>query len=82
MRIHGRLIVVAWLAALGSAGLIAAPVAGADCNDSSGTRVCSQGEIRGTNAPPPVRPTTGAFGTWCTSTNCFGGFGFGIAIAP
>ena len=79
-----RLVVLGWLAVLGSAGfMIAAPVAGADCNNSSGTTVCSQGEIRGTNAPPPQRPSHGAYGAWCTSTNCFpSNFGFGITLAP
>ncbi len=82
MRVHVRVAVLGWLAVLGSAAVVAAPIAGADCNDSSGTTVCSQGEIRGTDAPPPQRPSHGAFGTWCTSTGCFpSDYGFGI-VAP
>jgi hypothetical protein len=60
MRVLVRLAVSGWLVALGLAGLIAAPVASADCNDSSGTTVCAQGDIRGTHAPPPARPANGA----------------------
>lgn len=78
-----RIAVLGWLIALGSAGLIAAPVAGADCNDSSGTTVCSQGQIRGTDAPPPQRPSHGAYGTWCNATGCFSSnYGFGITLGP
>lgn len=83
MRVRVCLVGLGSLAVVGLAGVIGAPVAGAECNDSSGTRVCSQGEIRGTNAPPPERPTRGAYGTFCTSTNCFpSNFGFGIVVAP
>lgn len=88
MRIHVRRVVLGWLvlgwlAVLAAAGLSVAPVAGADCNNSSGTTVCSQGEIRGTDAGPPQRPIRGAYGTWCNDTGCFpSNFGFGITSAP
>ena len=49
MRMLARLAVPGCLVALGLAGLIAAPVAAADCNDSSGTTVCAQGDIRATD---------------------------------
>ena len=81
MRVLVRLAVPGWLVALGLAGLISAPSAAADCNDSSGTVVCAQGDIRGTHAPPPARPANGyGFGYGCGYI-CYGGFGgFPIVI--
>jgi len=70
------------LVALGLAGLIAAPVAVADCNDSSGTTVCAQGDIRGTHAPPPSRPAYGfGFGYGCGYI-CYGSFGSSVPVGP
>jgi hypothetical protein len=70
------------LVALGLAGLIAAPVATADCNDSSGTTVCAQGDIRGTHAPPPSRPAYGfGFGYGCGYI-CYGSFGSSVPVGP
>jgi hypothetical protein len=82
MSSHPHLALSACLAALGAAAVISAPVAAAACNDSSGTVVCAQGDIRGTNAPPPARGDLGAYGTWCNGNVCFSGGGFGIAVAP
>ena len=83
MRIHPQLTVPACLVVLGMAGVVGAPAAAATCNDSSGTTVCAQGEIRGTNAPPPARADFGpVFGAWCNARFCFGGSGFGIIVAP
>jgi hypothetical protein len=70
------------LAVLGTGAVLGAPVATAACNDSSGTVVCAQGDIRGTQGPPPSRGDLGAYGTWCNSNVCFSGGGFGIAVAP
>ncbi len=79
---HPRLAIPACLVALGAAGLFSAPTAAAGCNDSSGTVVCAQGDIRGTHGPPPARPDLGSYGTWCNGSVCFGGGGFGIVFAP
>lgn len=82
MRTFTRLAMPGWLVALGLAGLIAAPVAAADCNDSSGTTVCAQGGIRGTHAPPPSRPDYGfGFGYGCGYI-CYGGFGSSVPVGP
>jgi hypothetical protein len=83
MRILARLTVPGCLVVLGLAGLIAAPVAAADCNDSSATTVCAQGQIRGTHAPPPARPAYPyAFGYGCGYL-CYGGVGgSSIPIGP
>jgi hypothetical protein len=67
---------------LAVAGLIAAPVAAADCNDSSGTVVCAQGDIRGTHGAPPSRGELGSWGSFCSGNACFSGGGFGLALAP
>jgi hypothetical protein len=81
MRSLVRLAVSGWLVALGLAALISAPVAGADCNDSSGTVVCAQGDIRGTHAPPPARPAYGpGFGYGCGYLCYGGGGGFPLII--
>jgi hypothetical protein len=62
----------------GVLGVAGAPIAAAGCNDSSGTVVCAQGDIRGTHAQPPARPEPGpGYGTWCNS----GGLCFGPGIA-
>jgi len=89
MRLNPRLavsggIASGCIAALGLAGLVAAPTAAAGCNDSSGTVVCAQGEIRGTSGPPPSAPIQGAWGSWCNSTICYPGYtgGFGVWIGP
>lgn len=83
MRMHRSLAVSACLAVLGVTGALAAPTAAAACNDSSGTTVCAQGDIRGTHGPPPSRPGFGpVWGTWCNSEFCFGGSGIGISLAP
>jgi hypothetical protein len=82
MRMLAHLAIPGCLVALGLAGLIAAPVATADCNDSSGTTVCAQGDIRGTHAPPPSRPAYGfAFGYGCGYI-CYGGFGSSVPVGP
>ena len=58
------------------------PVAAADCNDSSGTTVCAQGDIRGTHAPPPSRPDYGfGFGYGCGYI-CYGSFGSSVPVGP
>ncbi|MDT5334809.1 MAG: hypothetical protein QOD90_314 [Mycobacterium sp.] len=67
---------------VGVAGLVGAPVAAAGCNDSSGTVVCAQGDIRGTHGPAPARSDLGAWGTWCNDSVCFSGGGLGIVVGP
>ncbi|MDX1892331.1 hypothetical protein [Mycolicibacterium sp. 050158] len=79
MRSIGIVSSVAMLAGL---ALVGAPEAAADCNDSSGTVVCAQGDIRGTHGAPPVRSSLGSYGTWCSSSACFTGGGFGIVLGP
>jgi hypothetical protein len=82
MRMLAHLAIPGCLVALGLAGLIAAPVATADCNDSSGTTVCAQGDIRGTHAPPPSRPAYGfGFGYGCGYI-CYGSFGSSVPVGP
>ena len=82
MRTFTRLAMPGWLVALGVAGLIAAPVAAADCNDSSGTTVCAQGDISGTHALPPSRPDYPfAFGSGCGYV-CYGGYGSSVPVGP
>lgn len=83
MQMLARLAVPGCLVALGMAGLIAAPVAAADCNDSSGTVVCAQGDIRGTHAPPPSRPDYPfAFGYGCGYV-CYGyGGASSVPVGP
>ena len=83
MRIDRRWAAPLGLAVLGLGGVIVAPTAAAACNDSSGTVVCAQGDIRGTNGPPPVAPSRGAWGTWCSTSVCYPGYvgsfgGFGV----
>jgi hypothetical protein len=81
MRILVRLAVPGFLVVLGLGGMITAPAAFADCNDSSGTTVCAQGDIRGTDAPPPARPPYAyAFGFGCGYL-CYGG-GVSLILAP
>jgi hypothetical protein len=71
------------LAVAGAVSVVAAPTAGAGCNDSSGTVVCAQGDIRGTHAPPPGRGTFGPiYGSWCNDQFCFAGSGPGLSIGP
>jgi hypothetical protein len=83
MRIRVRLAVPGCLVALGLAGLITAPMAAAECNDSSGTTVCAQGDIRGTHAAPPARPPFGyGFGYGCGYLCYGGGGGVSIAVGP
>jgi hypothetical protein len=83
MRILVRLAVPGCLVVLGVAGLIAAPVAAADCNASSGTTVCAQGDIRGTHAAPPARPPYGfGFGYGCGYICFGGGGGSSVPIGP
>lgn len=82
MRSKTRLVAPVLLGALVLAGLVSAPTAAAACNDSSGTTVCAQGEVRGTEAPPPAAPTHGAWGTWCSGGACYSNYsGLGI-FAP
>ncbi|HYO02549.1 MAG TPA: hypothetical protein VET27_12010 [Mycobacterium sp.] len=69
-------------AALGVAAFAGAPAASAGCNDSSGTVVCAQGDIRGTHAAPPARADLGAWGYWCNGSVCFSGGRFGIGLGP
>jgi hypothetical protein len=82
MRIDPRVVLPVCVVLLGAAGAIGAPAAAAGCNDSSGTVVCAQGDIRGTNAPPPVQPGLGSYGTWCNGNVCFPGNLFGVVIGP
>ena len=86
MRIQDRLTapvgLAGCLAALAVLGVVGAPTAAAGCNPSSGTVVCAQGEIRGTDAPPPVQPGLGPYGSWCNSRVCFPGNLFGVVVAP
>jgi hypothetical protein len=82
MQMHVRLALPVCLVALGAAGLVGAPSAAASCNDSSGTVVCAQGEIRGTNAPPPAMPGLGSYGSWCNGNVCFPGNLFSVVVAP
>jgi hypothetical protein len=83
MRILARLAMPVCLLALGLAGLTGAPVAAADCNNSSGTTVCAQGDIRGTHAPPPARPAYGfGFGFGCGYICFGGGGGSSVPIGP
>ncbi|WP_140698051.1 hypothetical protein [Mycolicibacterium hodleri] len=70
------------LGALVVAGVVGAPTAAAGCNQSSGTVVCAQGDIRGTEAPPPVQPELGSYGSWCNGNVCFPGSILGIVVAP
>jgi hypothetical protein len=82
MRMRARLALPICLAAIGMVGLPGAPMAAAGCNDSSGTVVCAQGDIRGTNAPPPALPDLGRYGSWCNGSVCFPGNILGVVIAP
>ncbi|MDP9167323.1 MAG: hypothetical protein M3O32_14880 [Actinomycetota bacterium] len=82
MRIDPRVVLPVCVVVLGVGGVIGAPAASAGCNDSSGTVVCAQGDIRGTNAPPPVQPGLGSYGTWCNGNVCFPGNLFGVVIGP
>ncbi len=77
MRIHPRRAISVSVA-LVAAGLVNAPMASAACNDSSGTTVCAQGDIRGTHGPPPAQPELGSYGTWCNANVCFNNGRFGI----
>jgi hypothetical protein len=72
------------LVPLAAAGLAFAPTAAAGCNDSSGTTVCAQGDIRGTHAGPPSRSTDGvAYGAWCGGNGfCYRGSGIAISLGP
>ncbi|MEU0497258.1 hypothetical protein [Mycobacterium sp. NPDC006124] len=82
MRIRRRWAVTVVTVGVAAAGLAAAPSAVAGCNDSSGTVVCAQGDIRGTDAPPPVQPGLGSYGTWCNGAVCFPGNLFGVVVGP
>ncbi|MGH3641205.1 MAG: hypothetical protein ACRDUX_19465 [Mycobacterium sp.] len=76
-------LVLAALIPLAAVGMVFAPAAGAGCNDSSGTIVCAQGDVRGTHAPPPQRPQYGpVYGAWCNGDLCFAGNGPGISVGP
>lgn len=82
MRIRHRLACLGGLLALGTVALVSTPVAAADCNNSSGTTVCAQGDVRGTHAGPPARPAYGpGFGYGCGYL-CYGGGGVVIFIGP
>ncbi|MBJ7339576.1 hypothetical protein [Mycolicibacterium sp.] len=70
------------LAALTMVGVAGAPAAAAGCNDSSGTVVCAQGDIRGTDAPPPAMPDLGSYGSWCNANVCFPGNIIGGFVGP
>lgn len=82
MGIHLRLAVTVATFGMAAAALVGAPAAVASCNDSSGTVVCAQGDIRGTDAPPPVQPGLGSYGTWCNGVICFPGGLFGVVTQP
>ena len=77
-----RLVVPVCLAVFAGIGLVGAPAAAAGCNDSSGTIVCAQGDIRGTDAPPPTMPYLGAYGSWCNASVCFPGNIRRVVVAP
>jgi hypothetical protein len=81
MPIHPRLV-LAVLFVMGVAVVGNAPVAAAGCNDSSGTVVCAQGDIRGTDAPPPIMPELGSYGSWCNASVCFPGNILGVVVGP
>ncbi|BBZ26274.1 hypothetical protein MMAD_05690 [Mycolicibacterium madagascariense] len=71
------------VAVLGAvAGLVGAPSAAAACNDSSGTVVCAQGDVRGTHAAPPSRGTLGSYGSFCSGTACYLDGGLGVVLGP
>ena len=82
MRIHQRWAVTVATFGMAAVALVGAPAAAAGCNDSSGTVVCAQGDIRGTDAPPPVLPGLGSYGTWCNDVICFPGGLFGVVTQP
>ena len=82
MRRHPRLALSACLFLLGVTGRAGAPMAVAGCNDSSGTVVCAQGDIRGTDAPPPIMPGLGSYGSWCNANVCFPGNILGVVVGP
>ncbi len=82
MRIDPRVVLPVCVVVLAAGGVIGAPAASAGCNDSSGTVVCAQGDIRGTNAPPPVKPELGSYGAWCNGNVCFPGNLLGVMNGP
>jgi hypothetical protein len=68
-------LILAALLPLAAVGMACAPTAAAGCNDSSGTTVCAQGDIRGTHAPPPARtPVVAIDGSFCSGGFCYGNF--------
>lgn len=72
---------LALLLPMAALGLAWAPEAAAGCNDSSGTTVCAQGDVRGTHAGPPARtPVVAIDGSFCSNEFCYGGFGSGISL--
>lgn len=73
MPMRPRPVLLVFTIAFGAVGLVGAPAATAGCNDSSGTVVCAQGDIRGTDAPPPTQPEQGSYGSWCNGNVCFPG---------
>lgn len=57
IRLH-LLVAVAVAAAMASAGVVVAPLAGADCNYAGGSTLCASGDVRGgtSNSPSPSAP--------------------------
>ncbi len=82
MRLPLPAVLTLLVGVLGTAGLLGAPSASAACNDSSGTVVCAQGDVRGTHGAPPSRGTLGSYGSFCTNSACFLGGGLGVAFGP
>lgn len=82
MRTSRRVALPLFVAVLGTIGVLGAPSASAACNDSSGTVVCAQGDVRGTHGAPPSRGALGSYGSFCTSSACFLGGGLGLTFGP
>lgn len=83
MRIERRLLLAMLPVGLLSAGLVAAPVAAADCISSGGSTICSQGDVRGadTGAGPgsmtgPYVPYPCTYDWYCDRNGL--GFNFGF----
>lgn len=82
MKLSRRVAPSLFAAVLGTVGVFDAPLASAACNDSSGTVVCAQGDVRGTHGAPPSRGALGSFGSFCTNSACFLGGGLGLTFGP
>lgn len=82
MRVRARLAVLGSLVVLGAAGVGTASPAVAGCNESTGTIVCAQGDIRGTSGKPPAAPIQGAWGSWCSGGICYPGYAGFFGVWP